>query len=62
MLQRNSLLPEKNSLLAAEKFPAPAHRILPELQRYQWFGVDFRAQDREFSLLAGNLPASDRKI
>ena len=66
MLQRNSLpdslLPEKNSLLAAQKFPAPAHRIPPELQRCQWFGEDFRAQNREFSLLAGNLRVSHRKI
>ena len=62
MLQRNSLLPEKNSLLAAQKLPAPAYRIPPELQRGQRLGGDFRAQDREFSLLAGNLRVSHRKI
>jgi len=62
MWHKNSLPSAKNSLPVAEKFTAPAHRIPPELLPCQWLGRDFRAQDREFSLLAGNLRVSHRKI
>jgi hypothetical protein len=62
MLHKNSLPSGKNSLLAAQNFPASASTDSRERAPFQWLGGNFPGPNREFSLFSGNLPTAHWKI